>query len=62
MEIIKRIMLESRYIISLNKTISDLVPIINVSEQVIYDDINYRLKDFDKDLYKRVIGILNKKC
>lgn len=61
MELINRMLLESRYIISLNKQIKDLVPIIKVSEDVIYDDINNHLEKFDKELYNRVINILNKK-
>lgn len=62
MDIIKRIMLECRYIISLNKNISQLVPIMNLQEEVIYDDINYRLKEYDYELYNRVISILQRIC
>lgn len=61
MEITKRIMLESRYIISLNKKISDLVPIMKIDESIIYDDINYKLKKIDNELYNRVISVLEKK-
>ena len=61
MENVVRILLEARYIISLNKSIKDLVPIIKVDEETIYNDINYRLKKFDTELYNRVIGILCKK-
>lgn len=61
MDIVKRIMLESRYIISLNKEIGDLVPIMKISEDIIYDDINYKLKKLDFELYKRVISVLDKK-
>lgn len=62
MEIVKRILLESRYIISLNKKISELVPIMQIDENIIYDDINCKLKNFDSELYKRVINVLNKNC
>jgi len=62
MDIIKRIMLESRYIISLNKNISQLVPIMNLKEEIIYNDINYRLKEYDYELYNRVISILKRIC
>lgn len=62
MDIIKRILLESRYIISLNKKISELVPIMKINEDIIYDDINYKLKNFDSELYNRVINVLNKNC
>lgn len=61
MENIGRILLEARYIISLNKSIKDLVPIIKVDEKTIYNDINDRLKKFDLELYNRVVGILCKK-
>ena len=54
--------MEARYIISLNKKIKDLVNIMNVSKSTIYNDINNRLKDFDLDLYNRVISVLYEKC
>ena len=60
MDIIKRMLLEARYIISLNKKISELVPIMHLSEEVIYNDINHHLKSFDKELYYRVISILQR--
>ena len=62
MDIVKRMLLEARYIISLEKSISDLVPIMKIDEKVIYNDINYRLKGFDLELYNRVISVLAKKC
>lgn len=55
-----RLLLEARYIISLNKQINDLIPIIKVDKETIYNDINYRLKKFDLELYQRVISVLNK--
>ncbi len=61
MKIKQRILLEARYIISLNKNIKELVPIIKVSERTISRDIKYRLKNFDTELYNRVIKIL-KNC
>ena len=57
----QRILLEARYIISLNKNIKELVPIIKVSERTISRDIKYRLKNLDTELYNRVIKIL-KNC
>ena len=62
MEIVKRILLESRYIISLNKSINELVPIMKIEKETIYDDINFKLKKFDTELYEQVISILQKKC
>ena len=47
MKIKQRILLEARYIISLNKNIKELVPIIKVSERTISRDIKYRLKNLD---------------
>lgn len=61
MKIKQRILLEARYIISLNKNIKELVPIIKASERTISRDIKYRLKNFDTELYNRVIKIL-KNC
>ncbi len=61
MKIKQRILLEARYIISLNKNIKELVPIIKVSERTISRDIKYRLKNLDTELYNRVIKIL-KNC
>ena len=58
MKIKQRILVEARYIISLNKNIKELVPIIKVSERTISRDIKYRLKNFDTELYNRVIKIL----
>ncbi len=62
MEIVRRMMLEARYIISLNKNISELVPIMKINEETIYNDINYRLKVYDLELYNRVISVLEKNC
>lgn len=62
MDIVNRIMLESRYIISLEKEIKDVAMIMNLDEKVVNKDINYYLKKFDLTLYNRVISVLNKKC
>lgn len=62
METTKRLLMEARYIISLNKEISDLVPIVKVPKEIIDYDIKYRMKDFDLELYNRVISILYKNC
>ena len=57
-----RLLMEARYIISLNKNVSDLVPIIKVPKEIINDDINIHLKKFDLELYNRVISVLQKNC
>lgn len=60
MEDIKRLMLECRYVLSLNKTYYDISNILNINEEVVYNDLNYRLKEFDKILYNRVKEKLRK--
>lgn len=54
METTKRILLECRYLISLNKSYYDLAKIFNVSVDTIKFDINIRLKDIDQELFYRV--------
>ena len=54
MEDIKRIMMECRYILSLNKNYNDLAKILNVNKETIHNDLNVRLKNYDSILYKRV--------
>ncbi len=51
---IERILMECRYLLSLNKSICELSKIFNVSELVIYDDLNNKLKYFDTTLFQRV--------
>jgi hypothetical protein len=55
---IKRILLECRYLISLNKSYSDLSKILGVDEKIVFHDLNYKLKDYDTELYQRVSKIL----
>ena len=55
MEDIKRIMLECRYLLSLNKNYYEISRILNVSEKTVYNDINNLLKNYDTILYQRVI-------
>ncbi len=55
MEDIKRLMLECRYLLSLDKTYAELAKIMGVSEETIYDDLNNKLKIFDTKLYQRVL-------
>ena len=55
MEDIKRLMLECRYLLSLDKTYTELAKIMGVSEETIYDDLNNKLKIFDTKLYQRVL-------
>ncbi len=60
MEDIKRMMMECRYILSLNKTYYDISNILNIDEEMVYNDLNYRLKKYDKKLYNRVKEKLRK--
>ena len=55
----ERILLECRYLLSLNKNYYELALIFNVSWDVIYDDLNCKLPKFDSLLYKRVNRVLN---
>ena len=57
----ERILLECRYIISLNKSYSDLANYFNISIKDVYDDLNVKLPNIDTKLYQRVNKVLNKK-
>ena len=54
-----RILLECRYLLSLNKNYNDLANIFNLSVTDIYNDLNNRLPKLDSILYKRVKEVLN---
>ena len=56
----ERIMLECRYLLSLDKSYTELASILNISVNEVYDDLNYKLPNIDTTLYKRVIKVLNK--
>ena len=53
-------MLECRYLLSLDKSYTELASILNISVNEVYDDLNYKLPNIDTILYKRVIKVLNK--
>ena len=55
---IERILLECRYILSLNKNYQDVASIFNVSIDIVRDDLNNKLSKFDRVLYKRVSNVL----
>ena len=50
---IVRIMLECRYLLSLNKSYQELSNIFGVSKDVIWYDLNVNLKNIDGILYNR---------
>lgn len=56
----ERIMLECRYLLSLDKNYNDIARILNIKESVVYIDLNYKLPNIDTILYNRVIKVLNK--
>ena len=57
----ERILLECRYLLSLNKKYNELATIFNISVEEVYDDLNNKLPKLDSLLYKRVIRELNTK-
>lgn len=56
----ERIMLECRYLLSLDKSYNDIARILNIKESEVYNDLNNKLPKIDTILYKRVIKVLNK--
>lgn len=56
----ERILLECRYLLSLNKNYNELANIFNISVLDVYNDLNNKLPKFDYLLYKRVSKVLNK--
>ena len=57
----ERILLECRYILSLNKSYNDLAGVFNISKEMVYNDLNIRLPNLDKALYKRIEHVLKEK-
>ncbi len=49
----ERIILECRYLLSLNKSYEELAHIFEITVEEIQNDLNIRLKQFDKILYER---------
>ena len=56
----ERILLECRYLLSLNKTCYELSLIFNTNIDTIYSDLTIKLPKLDTILYKRVSHVLNK--
>ena len=57
----ERILLECRYLLSLNKNYQELANKFNMDVSVIYNDLNKLLPKYDSILYKRVKMVLNNK-
>ena len=60
MRIKERILMECRYLISLNKSYRELAKIFNVSTSTVCIDLNDRLFNLDKELYYRIKNIILK--
>ncbi len=56
----ERIMLECRYLLSLDKNYNDLANLLNISVNEVYNDLNVILPNIDTKLYKRVNKVLKK--
>ena len=56
---VERIMLECRYLLSLNKNYKELSHIFGISEDIIWDDLNNKLRKIDGNLYDRCQKELN---
>lgn len=57
---IERIMLECRYLLSLNKNYCELSKIFGVNQKIIWNDLNVNLKNIDVKLYNRCQNKLKK--
>ena len=55
---LERILMECRYVISLNKNYNELAKVFKVSSETIYDDLNNKLMQYDTSLFQRVQKIL----
>ena len=57
----ERIMLECRYLLSLNKNYNELASLFKLSVKDIYHDLNIKLPNIDTNLYNRVNKVLKEK-
>ncbi len=56
----ERILMECRYLLSLNKSYRELSHLLSVDEMVVINDLNNELPKFDQILYKRVQKVLKR--
>lgn len=56
---VERIMLECRYLLTLDKNYQELSHIFGISEDIIWDDLNIKLRNIDCKLYDRCQKELN---
>lgn len=59
-EIIKRVINEANYMIKTEVTIREIAKKYNVSKSTVHKDLQYRLKEIDKELFLTIDGILKK--
>ena len=55
----KRVLLEAKYILDTNKTLRETAKVFSVSKSTVHKDLKDRLILVDKDLYSKIIKILN---
>ena len=60
MELYERLLMECRYLLSLNKTYSELSKILKVDKNIIISDLNNELPKYDNILNQRVQKVLKK--
>jgi len=59
----ERIMLECRYLLSLDKSYYELAKLFNIKVDDVLDDLNNKLPNIDTELYQKVNKVLKrKKC
>ncbi len=56
----ERILLECRYLLSLNKDYQSLANMFHLSKEDIYNDLNIKLPKMDSILFERVNKVLKK--
>ena len=54
----ERILMECRYLLSINKSYKDIANRLNVSIDIVRDDLTNKLKNYDFLLYERVKKVL----
>lgn len=59
-DIIKRILDESKYIISTGATVRATAKVFHFSKSTVHKDVTDRLQDIDRELYKLVKKVLSK--
>ena len=57
-EIIKRVLLESEYILKTKETVREIAKVFNVSKSTVHKDLTDRLLEIDEKMYIRVSSVL----